>query len=325
MLEVSLFWLGVVLVAAAILMLFLDSFQSKKMWAVISLLLLFPLLIHIFTHWKSLNVRKALYILIIGILGIAVSISGGAISHLSFLPDHEVVNVIEDKIAPPEDIPLPNQQKADDASLKVEENYDPLLTGSEYEQLEIKEIVPEKINQVARKAPPLARYEVIEEAQRIHAINKRVRVNMADGAIIEGILTEIIDESVIIESEVNGGSLGLSYKNDQIQSMAVRLLEGEQLVAPVEEEIVNKSILKGKEQSVDTISDDLEELEESSLPSLDTQESKVIVPEDVQQPISDVQEQASDTSVELKVNNETLEKVEQIVDDPKVLDSIDGQ
>ncbi|MDW3095799.1 MAG: hypothetical protein R8G33_09025 [Gammaproteobacteria bacterium] len=323
MLEMGLFWLGVALVIAAIVMLFLDSFQSKKIWAVISLLILFPLLIHIITHWSSLNVRKALYILIVGILGIAVSISGGALSHLSFLPDHEVVKVIEDKIAPPEDTPLPNQQQADDASLEVEENYDPLLTGSEYEQLEIKEIVPEEINQVARKTPPAARYQVIEESQRVHAINKRVRVIMADGATIEGILTEIIDESVIIESEVNGGSLGLSYKNDQIQSMAVRLLEGEQLVPPVEEDVVGES--NSEKQATSATSDHFEGLEELPRQPMDTQETEAIVPKDVQQPISQPKNQDSEVEPELEINSGALEKVEEIVGDTKLLDSVDGQ
>ncbi len=293
MLEVGLFWLGIVLVAVAILMLFLDSFQSKKIWAVISLLLLIPLIIHMFTHWSSLNVRKALYILIIGVLGIAVSISGGALSHLSFLPDHEVVHVIEDKIAPPVETPLPNQQQADDASLEVEEGYDPLLTGSEYEQLEVKEIVPEEVSQVVRKPAPTARYEVVTDEQRVHAINKRVRAIMNDGSKVEGVLTAIIDESVIIESDVSGGSLGLSYKNDQIQSIAVRLLEGEQLVPEIVEEVVDESI----------------------------------APEQAQQPISEsqAQVQSQEPEIELEVNTEVVEKVEQIVDDTKLLDSVDGQ
>ena len=328
MLEVGLFWLGIVLVAAAIFMLFLDSFQSKKMWAVISLLLVIPLIIHMFTHWSSLNVRKALYILIIGILGIAVSISGGALSHLSFLPDHEVVQVIEDKIAPPEETPLPNQQQADDAALEIEENYDPLLTGSQYEQLEIKEIVPEKVNQVVRKALPPARYEVIEEGQRTHAINKRVRATMKDGTTIEGTLTEIIDESVIIESEVNGGSLGLSYKNDQIQSMAVRLLEGEQLIPISEEEVVDGSITEKQEQRADTLSDNFEGIQEPTLQPVDIPDiDEPIIPEEPQQPIPAPQEQAlpSEPAVELEMNSEALEKVEQIVDDTKLQDSVDGQ
>ena len=64
MLELGLFWIGVVLIVTAIFMLFLDSFQSKKLWAIISLVLILPLLAHILFHWSSLNVRKALYILI---------------------------------------------------------------------------------------------------------------------------------------------------------------------------------------------------------------------------------------------------------------------
>ena len=60
---------------------------------------------------------------------------------------------------------------------------------------------------------------------------------MTDGRVIEGNLTEIFDDSLIIESNVNGGSLGLSYKNDLIQSVAVRLAAGEQLVVPKQQVI----------------------------------------------------------------------------------------
>lgn len=237
MLEVGLFWIGIILVIVAILILFLDSFQSRRIWAVISLVLIVPLLIHMLLNWSLLTIRKSFFILIIGLLAVLVSFSGGALSQLSFLQDHEVMQVLEEKIAPPKEVPLSNQQQADAAALSLGEGYDPLLTGGEYEQLETKEIVPERKNQVVRKVDPIVRYEIMTDDEHRQAINKRVRITMTDGSVIEGNLTEIFDDSLIIESNVNGGSLGLSYKNDLIQSVAVRLAAGEQLVVPKQQVI----------------------------------------------------------------------------------------
>ena len=94
MLELGLFWIGVVLIVTAIFMLFLDSFQSKRIWAVISLVLIVPLFIHMLLNWSSLNVRKSFYLLIIGVLAVLVSVSGGVLSQLSFLQEHEVVQAL---------------------------------------------------------------------------------------------------------------------------------------------------------------------------------------------------------------------------------------
>ncbi len=225
MLEVGLFWIGVVLVITAILTLFLDLFQSKRVWAVISLLLVVPFFIHMVLHWSSLSVRKSLYILIIGILAVLVSVTGGALSQLSFLSGNEVAQKLEEKLAPPGNSPLSNQDQADTAALSVDEGYDPLLTGSKYEQLTAKEIVPEKTSQGVRKSAPTARYELVTDDVRMRAVNKYVRVIMLNGEVVEGTLTGIVDDSLMVESDVNGGSLGLSYKNNQIQSVAVRLTQ----------------------------------------------------------------------------------------------------
>jgi hypothetical protein len=338
MLEVGLFWIGVVLIVTAILMLFLDSFQSKRIWAVISLVLVVPLLIHMLFNWSSLTVRKSFYILIIGLLAVLVSVSGGALSQLSFLQDHEVVNVLEKKIAPPEDAPLSNQQQADTAALSVDEGYDPLLTGSEYEQLGANEIVPEKNNQVARKSDPIASYELVADNEYIHAINKHVRVTMSDGNVIEGKLTEIVDDSLIVESNVNGGSLGLSYKNDQIQSVAVRLIEGEKLVVPKQDvikEVVEELIQEPVVESSDI--DLLPPVDETEARLNDIDSKAITVVPEINPDITNEQQQnielqeSSSLPIEMlpepavKIEDEVLENVQEIVDDTKLLDNVNGQ
>ncbi|MFK8027001.1 MAG: hypothetical protein AB8C40_02970 [Gammaproteobacteria bacterium] len=329
MLEMAIFWIGIAIVATALFMLFLDSFQSRRLWAVISLVLIVPLFIHMVLNWSEMNVRKALYVFIIGLLAVFVGISGGALSKLSILQEHEVVQALEEKIAPPEDTPLSNQQQADEAALGVEEDYDPLLTGSEYEQLETKEIVPEKINQVVRDATPTARYELVSEDERIHAINKRVRVILKDASVVEGILTEIVDNSLIVESEVNGGSLGLSYKYDQIQSVAVRLKTGEVLYEPEEEQEPASVPTQEKQPDAQLVPGQQEAvIEETEVSSEQNVLKEQVTPNVDEMPTDNKTEQQiplDATEDKSAIETEVLEKVEEMVDDSKLLDNANGQ
>ena len=149
MLEAVLFWLGVAFVVVALLMLFLNAFQQNKIWGIAGLILLLPLLVHIFIKWEELTVRKATYAMVIGILTIFVSIAGGALAHLPFLPEHEVVQSLEENIAPPKDTPLPNEEQAQ-AITNPEEDYDPLLSGSEFEEVDVEKMVPRLLLQLYR-------------------------------------------------------------------------------------------------------------------------------------------------------------------------------
>ena len=319
MLALSLFWVGVVLIVSAILMLFWDSFKQRKLWAFISLLLLVPLLIHLVLNWSSLAVRKAFYISIVGILAIIVSIVGGALSQLSFLPEHEIVEVLEDNIAPPEQAPLPNQEQADAAAEAVQENYDPLLTGSEYEPINKGDIVPEDVNKANPNATS-ASYQTLSAEERVHAINKLIRMTMTDGRVIEGKLTNVLDDAVLVESSVSGGSLGLSYNNSDIASIAVRLEAGEQLTKPTSDdeaestERLQPDVIDQATQSVmpDVIEEVDQTIEEIETQVLDSPESAIEVIQPEMKSVLPEQETAAD---------EILPAVESMVDDSKVEDS----
>lgn len=291
MLAIGLFWLGVILVVVALLMLFCDSFKHRKVWALISLILIVPLIVHMFINWSTLNSRKAFYLVILGILSIAVSIAGGVLTKLPFLPEHEVVQVLEENIAPPKQAPLPNQEQADAAAQSIEENYDPLLTGSEYEALDAKEIVPEDINKNNPNAAG-ARYQSVTLDERVQAINKWIRLKMSDGRIIEGRLTDVLEDGVLIESNVNGGSLGLSYRNDEIADMSVRLESGEQLLKQVPQDDVEQSATEIEQNQDEIINEEI------------SPEARVL----------------EDTSVQ-ETTDEVLEKVETIVDDTRISNS----
>ena len=312
-------------------MLFWDSFKQHKLWGLAGLVLLVPLVVHIFLNWSELNVRKALYILILGSLSVVVSIAGGALTQLPFLAEHEVVQVLKEKnIAPSEEAPLPNQEQADAAALSVEENYDPLLTGSEYETLETKEMAPEDVNKVNPKATA-ARYETITEDQRTLAISKWIRLTMNDGKIVEGRLTNVLDEAVLVESSVDGGVLGLSYSNNEIKTMAVRLEAGEQLVKPelevdsIESEAVVEELTTDIQNEVqETISVPEAVAEPLQQPVVD---AAPITVDDVQTEVEVIKPEMEilEPTAEDQPTNDALEAIEEIVDDSKSTQNPVGQ
>ena len=230
MLEIGLFWIGVAIVIVAYLILLLDTFHHNKIWALAGMILIIPLLVHAMLNWSTLNVRKAFYALIVGVLAILVSIAGGALAHLPFLQDHDVVQVLEENIAPPKVVPLPNEEQAKTTTLSKQKDYDPLLTGSEYEDLAVKEMASEVKNKAININPP-SRYQIVTQEELTYAINKQIRMTMLNDEIIIGKLTNIEEDGLLIESSVNGGILGLSYPHAEVKKMEVLLSEGEALIS----------------------------------------------------------------------------------------------
>lgn len=227
MLELGLFWAGVAIFIVAVLLLFMDAFKQSRGWGIAGLVLFVPLLVHIALAWSSLTVRKATYALIVGVLAILVSIAGGVLAHFPFLSEHEVVQTLEENIAPPKDTPLPNEEQAQAVENPEGEDYDPLLSGSEFEEVDVKEIVPPSTTPIQKTAAP--RYVPIPQEAWSVIVNKQVKVSMANGDVVEGALTHVEESAVTVESAVEGGSLGLSYSAEEIQSIAVRLAPGESI------------------------------------------------------------------------------------------------
>ena len=246
MLELALFWVGIAIVVVALLMLFSDAFKRSKGWGIAGLLLLIPLFVHIVMAWTSLTVRKATYALIIGILTVLVSIAGGVLAHLPFLTQHEVVQTLEENIAPPKDTPLPNEEQVQAITDPAEEGYDPVLSGSEFEEVDIEKYVPPSETPVVATAA--ARYVPVSIEDLPGVINKRVRLSMQDGEVVEGTLTHIEQAALTVESAVEGGSLGLSYKVSEIKSIAVRLAQGEDL--PVKQESADPAAMSPNDQAL---------------------------------------------------------------------------
>lgn len=311
MLAVGIFWLGVLLAVLAILMLFWDSFKTRKLWALAGLIFIVPLLIHMLMSWSVLNVRKAFYVLTLGILSVVVSIAGGALTSLPFLSEHEVIQVLEENIAPPkQEEPLPNQQQADQAAQAVEDNYDPLLTGSEYEDLQTKEIVLENDIQIDPNKTS-AKYQSIGEGEYQYALNKWVRLKLSDAKAIEGRLTNILEDAVLVETTVNGGALGLSYKKADIVEMLVRLEVGEVLI-PVEEESL-------QQDQIDT--EDITETGQQIL----SQQADTTAESEVNTEILEPEIEVLDEDIDQPATEQVLEKIETIVDDSKSLEQPIGQ
>lgn len=313
MLELGLFWFGAAVIVVALLMLFINAFQQNKVWGIAGLVLLVPLLVHILLAWNSLAVRKATYALIIGVLAILVSIAGGALKHLPFLSKHEVVQTLEENIAPPKDVPLPNEEQAKAVTITGDEEYDPVLSGGEFEEVDVEKMVPPSTTPVHKTAAP--RYHAIQVEELSAVINKRVRLTMANGEFVNGTLTNIQENAVTIESAVEGGSLGLSYNLNQIDSIAVQLAAGEEIPmqdqdAEQQAEDVLKHVSEALEQAVDDIAVEqgqqevqvpLQENDETLLPPVELETSPVPseMPAD-QMPVTDADEPSVNENMDLE-------------------------
>ena len=234
MLEISIFIAGLLITIIALLMLFRDAYQQNKIAALVSLVLIFPLVGYMLFNLGEAFVRKAGSVFVVGIIAIVVSIYGGVSKHIYFLEESKIVKQIEENIAPKEEGPLPNEQQAESAKLSKGEDYDPLLTGTDLEDVELEELLPESKPEPVPSAP-VFRYQPVTYEEVQYAINKPVRVTMNDGAVIMGDLINVEPDSLMVESLASGGSVALSYLHTNIKSVEVRLGKGEVLEIPPQE------------------------------------------------------------------------------------------
>ena len=309
MLEMGLFWLGVLMVVVAYLILLFDTFRQNKIWAIAGMILIIPLLAHAMMNWTTLNVRKALYAFIIGVLAILVSIAGGALAHLPILQEHEVVQTLEENIAPPKVEPLPNEEQAKTTSLANQEDYDPLLSGSEYEDLEVKEMAA-KVKKNVVNTTPSSRYQSITREELKYAVNKQIRITLQDTEVVIGKLTNIEEDGVLVESSVNGGILGLSYSHENIKAMEVLLLNGEPLVS--EEQLIEEEVPTDQGEQIESAQPQPEALMPVEVP--EEQESMV---EEVVEPVVETMEEvdAVDSIESAETTVDAIEEISQEIPD----------
>ena len=97
MFAVGLFLLGALIFIVAVVVIFLNAFSKSKPWGLAGLILLVPLLAHAFLNWSVATVRRGFYGLVIGLLTVLVSITGGALAHLPFLTEYKAVQALEKK------------------------------------------------------------------------------------------------------------------------------------------------------------------------------------------------------------------------------------
>jgi len=262
---------GGLLLLVALLMLLRHAFRTSMVWGILGLLFTIPLFIYAILRWDEVPIRKPVYISLVGLLSILVGVSGGALSQLTFLPENEVMAKIEDKIAPPEDIPLPNEEEAQAVHLADGENYDPLLTGGEFESVGIEDMSPPAA--VIANNDPVPDYEVISVDEVGRAVNKRVKLILLSGEEIEGTLTHRQDESIVVESFVSGGALGYTYSIADIKLISVLGLEPlpEQELALEQDPASELQSLQEQveEQSVSELESTLEVVEDQLEPVLE--------------------------------------------------------
>ena len=219
MLALITFIVGSIVLIIALLMLLRQAFRASMLWGVLGILFAVPLYVFAALRWSELSVRKPVYFSLVGILAVFVSVSGGALQHLPFVPEHEVIQSIEENIAPPKETPLPNEEAAQAVEFPEGDAYDPLLKGGEFEPIELKDVAPPVVQQALPKAT--SEFQAIDIAEVERAINRRVKLQLANGEQIEGVLTHLQDGSMVVESKVAGGEVGYSYAFDEVDSLSV--------------------------------------------------------------------------------------------------------
>ena len=170
-----------------------------------------------------------------------------------------MVQTLEETIAPPKDTPLPNEEEAQAVAPINDENYDPLLSGSEFEEVDVEKNVPPSAPPVNKTPPP--KFVPIPLSDLAAVVNKQIRLKMASGETIDGTLTHLDDQAATVESAVEGGSLGLSYRLDEVKSASVRLAAGEQLPKPKSETPTDQDTL-ALEPAVDNAPAELEQVQQ---------------------------------------------------------------
>lgn len=304
MLALITFSVGSLLLLVAVLMLLRHAFRTSMLWGILGLLFTIPLYIYALLRWEEVPIRKPVYISLVGILAVLVGISGGALSHLTFIPENEVVNTLEEKIAPPKETPLPNEEEAQAIQLPDGEAYDPLLTGGEFEVVDIEEMSPPPA--VVASRAETKKYETIEIADIDRAIGKRVKLNLINGENIEGILTHRQKESIIVESFVSGGAVGYTYPIADI-----KLISALDLAPVAELALENDNLELESTAEATSVVEEVENVVEEVGPAIETEQVSGSVAEQVESVVDsaqDVVEQEATSAVEAE---QVLENVTQ--------------
>ena len=236
MFAVIVFYVGLAVLALGWLAAVFHALRDNKLWALLVLLLPVLALVHIALYWKELEVRRSLLMLLLGSALLGVGIVGGAVLKIPFLAQSGLFSELEEVI-PVKEEPLSNEAEAAAIELPEGDNYDPIISGSQYEEVDVEPLAPEEDKTVKLPAGPKKVYRVIAAGNLPAAIGKDLKLTLKNGETKLGKLTQIDEYSVSLESNLGAGEIGYAYPLEEIVQAEVLLTQGESVpeVPKVEE------------------------------------------------------------------------------------------
>lgn len=256
MISLIVFYAGIIIILFSVITVLKHAFGRGLLWPVFIILFLPLTVVYIGLNWKELSMRKALYISIAGLLAIAVGIFGGALARVPFLPKLPIVETLKETTAP-ELEPLPNEKEAEAIELG-DRRYDPVLTGSQFEEPDLKPLAPDTDKTVNQLKTVERKWRPIEKALLPYLSNKEIQLHMQNGQTPVGVIHSVSENSLVLGQLAEGGAVEFTYPYADIVSVEALLSNAELVQAQQQDAAQNAIQVEAKE--ADDTKLDLEEV-----------------------------------------------------------------
>ena len=229
--------IGLILLLAGLVMVLSSAFKHRLNWGLAILFVPVIAPVYAIYNWSEHRARNGLFTVIIGLFVVAAAFYGGVGKDIAALStevhNKQVQRHVKDLIeiiprAGPPDEPLPNQVEADEVQVKTGEDYDPIYGMDEYAYSNIEALPPDEDVRVVvpEQAEVTYEYQVITAAQVGKFINKQLKVATKRGEPREGRLIRSDEDSLYLESMVDGGIVQFQYAFKDIDAMLVYEAKG---------------------------------------------------------------------------------------------------
>ncbi len=229
--------LGLILLTVGLVMVLSSAFRHRLNWGLVILFLPVIAPVYAIYNWREHQARNGFFTVIIGLFVIAAALYGGVGRDVATLftevPSKQVQQQVQELVekiptARPPDKPLPNQAAANKVQTKSGTEYDAIHGDDEWAYTKIEALPPDEDVrvEVPEQAEVTYEYQVITAAQLGHFTNKRLKVATKRGELREGKLIRSDEDSLYLESLVDGGVVQFQYALKNIDALLVYEAKG---------------------------------------------------------------------------------------------------
>ncbi len=229
--------IGLILLLAGLVMVLSSAFKHRLNWGLAILFVPVIAPVYAIYNWSDHRARNGLFTVIIGLLVVAAALYGGVGRYIAALStevhNEQVQERVKDLIeiiptAGPPDKPLPNEAEANVLKSKTGEDYDAIYGDDQYAYSNIEALPPDEDVRVVvpEQADVTYEYQVITAAQVGKFINKQLKVATKRGELREGKLIRSDEDSLYLESLVEGGIAQFQYEFTNLDALLVYEAKG---------------------------------------------------------------------------------------------------